>query len=344
MQFPKMKREQTLLGLMLMMLIPFFLRAQQEKKEKPAQKTDIVAIVDNRYLRRAELEERIEKLLTREGRQQDPEEDEEAFRRFAEGEVIEEWVNIALLAAEAEKRGLKVTDEELHQKLEQLKKEYAPTLNIDIALQRAGFTRDEFLQEMRDALLGEKLLHDHINKLYSEAQLREFYIHNPELFIKPPMVRVQHIFRLLVGTETKAEREKIYEKMQELRRRALKGEDFQNLAAESDAFSRYRGGDLGWLTPDNRLPEPINAQIFELKPGQISKVLLDKKEYGYHLVKVLEKKPSSGLTFEEARADVEAYLFNQEKNNLLEQLRLQHRVIINLSGIPEAKAFPTNKK
>ena len=45
------------------------------------------------------------------------------------------------------------------------------------------------------------------------------------------------------------------------------------------------------------------------------------------------------LTFEEAEDDVEMYLFDQLKNQLLEKLKLQHRVITNLGGIPESIAF-----
>ncbi|MCD6386178.1 peptidylprolyl isomerase [Candidatus Sumerlaeota bacterium] len=321
-------------------VVTAFLKAE-ENQEKI--RTDIVAIVDHRYLRKNELKIRTDKLLAQNKSNRKDTESEQAFRRFTEGKIVKEWVNIALLAAEAEKRGLRVTDAELQEKLDQLHKEYAPNLDIESALKKAGYTRDQFLQEMRDAILGEKLVHDYITKHYSEKQIREFYNKNKALFINPPMVRVLHIFRALTGNESKKELKAIYKEMQALRKRALQGEDFRELAKESDALSRYRGGDLGWLTPANRLPAPINTLIFKYKPGEVSKVILDKKRYGYHLIKVVEKKKATGVTFEEARQDVELYLFNQVKEKLIEQLKHQHRVIINLSGIPESVAFPASR-
>lgn len=331
-------------AILLILLITLGALPQTPQPPHRTAKTDIVAIVGNRYLLRNELKRKVDKLLAKDTAQSSNEDDEIAFRNFTEGKVVEEWVNTTLLALAAEKQGLKVSAEELQQKLEQLQADYAPNLNVEIALERAGYTRDEFLQEMRDALLGEKLLRDHINKLYTEKQLREIYNQNSALFIKPPQAQVQHIVYILKGTETKEEKKQIYNEMNALRQRALNGEDFEKLVSASQTDSRYHYSNLGWLPPTNRLPEPINGLIFELKPGQVSKVTLDKKELGYHLVKVLAKKRASGLTFEEARPDVEAFLFAQEKERLLEQLKRQFRVVINLSGIPESIAFPDKVK
>jgi parvulin-like peptidyl-prolyl isomerase len=193
---------------------------------------------------------------------------------------------------------------------------------------------------MRDAILGEKMIHEYVSQKYSEAQLRKLYDENKSLFIKPPMVKVLHIFRNLSGYETKDELKQIEKEMEQIRKKALRGEDFRQLARGSDGLASTRGGDLGWLTNTNRLPEPINALIFKVKPGKISKVTLDDKKLGYHLIKVEDKKPISGTTFEEARQDVEAFVFNQTKQALIEQLKQKHRVIINLGGIPEHIAFP----
>ncbi|MCX7767033.1 MAG: SurA N-terminal domain-containing protein, partial [Candidatus Sumerlaeia bacterium] len=151
----------------LIFLIPLLTLAQPPQPTPRPAKTDIVAIVGNRYLLRAELTRKVDKLLAKDTSQSSNEDDEIAFRNYTEGKVVEEWVNTTLLALAAEKQGLKVSTDELQQKLEQLRLEYAPNLNVESALERAGYTRDEFLQEMRDALLGEKLLRDHINKLYT---------------------------------------------------------------------------------------------------------------------------------------------------------------------------------
>ncbi len=333
-------REKIYYGTLLMsMVLLVMLSAEGLWSETGRLRTDIIAIVDKRYLRKGELDQRVEKLLALEGEFNREKENEDSFRRYSEGRIVEEWIHIALLAREAEENGFTVTDEEIEKKIEELRVEYAPNLDIETALKRAGYTRDQYIQEMRDAILGEKLIHDYIRKKYTEKQLREIYNLNQEQFIFPPSVRVLHIFRSIPRYASKDQKKRIYDEMNELRKRALKGEDFRELAKQSDAYSRYKGGDLGWLTPNNRLPEPVNGVVFEVKPGRISKVILDKREYGYHLIKVLEKRPASGTTFEEARKNVELLVFDQEKEQLLERLKAKYRVVINFSGIPESIAF-----
>ncbi len=302
-------------------------------------RTDFVAIVDNRHLRSTELDQRVDKILMTKELEVPADEDNKAFRRYTEGKIVGNWVNISLLAAEAEQRGFSVSQEGLDENLEKLREEYAPNLDISVALQRAGYTRDEYMNEMRDALLGEKLIHNYVSKKYSTQQLEEIYKKNRSNFIKPPQVHVLHIFKSLNTPESGQKKKDVRKSLQELRKRAKKGEDFRELAKHSDALSRSKGGDLGWLSPSNRLPEPINALVFKVKPGKVSKVVEDDKGYGYHLIKVLDKKPASGLTFEDARQDVEVYLFEQTKETLLQQLKQKHRVIINLNGIPESIAF-----
>jgi len=75
-------------------------------------------------------------------------------------------------------------------------------------------------------------------------------------------------------------------KAEGLRKRALKGEDFAQLAAKfSDDDSKAQGGELGYFKPDE-INEKILAAIAKLKSGQISEVV--KTEHGFHIVKVEE--------------------------------------------------------
>ncbi len=75
-------------------------------------------------------------------------------------------------------------------------------------------------------------------------------------------------------------------KAEALRRRALKGEDFSQLAAQySDDDSKSQGGELGYFKPEE-INEKILAAISNLKAGQISQVV--KTSHGFHIIKVEE--------------------------------------------------------
>ena len=94
-------------------------------------------------------------------------------------------------------------------------------------------------------------------------------------------------------------------------KRAKAGEDFAALAKEnSQDGSASQGGDLGFF-PRGRMVPAFDQAAFALKPGEISEVVTT--EFGYHIIKLTEKKVGSAVPFEEVKPQVLEYLSNQKK-------------------------------
>ena len=94
-------------------------------------------------------------------------------------------------------------------------------------------------------------------------------------------------------------------------KRAKAGEDFAALAKEnSEDGSASQGGDLGFF-PRGRMVPAFDQAAFALKPGEISEVVTT--EFGYHIIKLTEKKDGSTVPFEEVKPQVLEYLTNQKK-------------------------------
>lgn len=96
------------------------------------------------------------------------------------------------------------------------------------------------------------------------------------------------------GEETPVDPEQVDENRQraeDLLQRALDGEDFAQLATEysEDPVSAVNGGDLGWQTEGNFVPQFDQAIFYDLKVGQISPELVE-SQYGYHIIKKEEEK------------------------------------------------------
>ena len=90
------------------------------------------------------------------------------------------------------------------------------------------------------------------------------------------------------------------------RKRAADGEDFAALATEvSEGPSAPQGGDLGFFSRQ-QMVAPFADAAFALEVGQISEVV--ETRFGYHVIKVEEKRPASTMSLEEVRQPLEQML------------------------------------
>ncbi|MFL5006324.1 MAG: peptidylprolyl isomerase, partial [Microvirga sp.] len=113
------------------------------------------------------------------------------------------------------------------------------------------------------------------------------------------------------------------------------GEDFAKVAAElsSDPGSKGEGGDLGFFTKD-RMVQPFAETAFKLAPGEVSEPV--KSQFGWHVIKLEEKRVKSVPPFEEMKERVEQYLTRKAQQDLVLKLR-QNAKIERLDQPAEAK-------
>lgn len=90
---------------------------------------------------------------------------------------------------------------------------------------------------------------------------------------KPRKVRLWNIFKRAPADEDPAAREAVRREMEDVRRRALAGEDFNALAqAESESVNRYRGGRMGAIPP-GKIKQALEDVAFGLEEGEISSLI-----------------------------------------------------------------------
>jgi peptidyl-prolyl cis-trans isomerase D len=133
----------------------------------------------------------------------------------------------------------------------------------------------------------------------SDDQLKIQYMQNIQQYQVPSRVHVQHILLMTVG-KTDAEVDEIKKKADEILKQVKKGGKFDDLAKKysEDPGTKDKGGDLGWIVQGQTVAE-FEKTAFGLNPGQISDLV--RTQYGFHIIKVLEKEQAHTKTFDEVK-------------------------------------------
>ena len=143
-----------------------------------------------------------------------------------------------------------------------------------------------------------------------EETLKKQYQANIQQYQVPNQVHVQHILFKTVG-QTDALVEETRKKADDVLKQAKKGAKFDELAKKysEDPGSKDKGGDLGWIREGQTVPE-FEKSAFSMAPGQISDLV--KTQYGFHIIKVLEKQTAHTKPFEEVKDSIRTPLLLTE--------------------------------
>lgn len=201
--------------------------------------------------------------------------------------ILNDLIKNKLLADKAVKQGLTVTDKELETELASFKSGYTDS-TFKKMLDLKGIKYSDWVEKKRNNLLVQKLINqDLINKIdISDEEISKYYNEHKEEFSHPEMARARHI---LVTEWNQAE--EIYNKLQA-------GENFAALAKKNSISpERWDGGDLGYF-PKGTHPKVFDSVCFFTPVGEISPIV--KSEYGYHIFKIVDRKPTVSETKKEA--------------------------------------------
>jgi peptidyl-prolyl cis-trans isomerase D len=151
----------------------------------------------------------------------------------------------------------------------------------------------------------------------SEDDERADYNTHIDLYRVEDRVHVAHILFKTVG-KTDAEVEEIRKTAEGVLQKAKHGGDFAALAKQySDDTSKDNGGDIGWITRGQTVPE-FEQAAFTLQPGSISDLV--KTQYGFHIIHVLERQVARTKTFDEVRPEIQAGLQEQGAEQLADNI------------------------
>lgn len=233
--------------------------------------------------------------------------------------TLDEMIDRRLLLRAALEAGTSVEEAELDTEIRRHKSRYTEW-NFQKALKERGIKPETWREQKRENLIIQKYL-DHLastKQPVSQEDVKAYYEAHPEEFRREEAVRVRQIV-----TDSK-------EKAEAILRRLRKGENFAKLAGDlSMSPDRKQGGDLGFITKGT-FPREFEV-CFSMNPGEISPII--PSAYGFHLFKVLEKRPEAAIQLKEVEGKIALKLKQEarqaEREAVLQEARAKEPVVIH---------------
>jgi peptidyl-prolyl cis-trans isomerase C len=274
------------------------------------------------------------------GLSQSTEEGRRRIEMLKEG-IIGELIDRALIEAEAERRNVSIPGEIFSKAYDRRIAEMGGEQLYHDYLAEHSLTDEEFRQTVRQEILGELMQTELTSGLsVAEQEARAFYDRektNPNLaamFQEPERARASHILigarRAQIAGEfrskgmSRADADRATSEEIARRRKAAaailskaqNGQDFAALARahSEDAGTMVRGGDLGFFTRNTHTAKFDDA-VFALKAGEISDIV--ETEYGFHIIKLVERRPARTRAFDEVRGQIEEQILARKRAETL---------------------------
>jgi len=278
-------------------------------KPVPAVIPDVVARVNGESVTKAEFEEALAALEQRNQGAVPPDQRDRIFRS-----VLDQLVGIKLLSQEAAKRKIAVPEADIEAQLNQMRQQFPSEDVFNQALKQQNKTVDMLKTEARSSMAIQKMLEQTLaGKIaVTPQQAQDFYDKNPDQFKRPEQVRASHILITVQQGADVAAKAAAKRKAEGVLKQVKAGGNFAALAKDNsqDPGSAVNGGDLGFFQRGQMVP-PFDEAAFTMKPGATSDLV--ETQFGYHIIRVMEKKEAGTVTLDEVRPQLEQYLQNANR-------------------------------
>jgi parvulin-like peptidyl-prolyl isomerase len=312
----------------------------------------VIVKVNGEILTKTELEARQVSTLRQRLRQnvnpEDFSKDQELKKALDEitPQIVVDTIDELLVMQRGKELGYKMGDEQFASILENIRKEnkLEDQAAFEAALKQEGLTMADLRKSLERQMIFSRvqqvevfgriaIAEDEARKYYGEhatefttpsnLTIREILVEVPALPGNPPgqQAKSPGLFSVALDDDAKV-------KAEEVRKRAVAGEDFAQLAgAESASASKANGGLIGPISQEELAPA-LTEVLLKMKPGDITEPLRTPR--GYQIIKLEEKTASQTMTFEQARDQIAQKVFAQKRQGELERYlrKLRSQAII----------------
>jgi peptidyl-prolyl cis-trans isomerase C len=234
--------------------------------------------------------------------------------------VLDELVGLHMLSQESRARKFEVADADLDTQMAAIRQNFPTEEAYQQGLMLRSLTVEHLRAQTRMGMQAQKLIEQEVNAKVAvqDADVDAFYKQNIDRFKEGESIHASHI---LISAPENAEpktKDAARAKAQQILKDIKAGKDFATLAkAQSqDPGSAEKGGDLGFF-PKGAMTPTFETAAFQLKIGAVSNVV--ETPFGFHIIKVLEKRAARTVPLAEAGPQIKDYLTEGQRQSKLQQ-------------------------
>lgn len=290
----------------------------------------VVAIVNNEVITWSELYQMMEFEATDELKSLDEKEKSKIFKEN-ESKFLERLIDMRLQIQEAKKLGMEVTQEDINETIDSIKKKYKLTdKEFEESLKKEGLSIEEYKKRLSEQILLDHFINRQIRSkiIINDDEIKNYIESNKTLFSSAEKYRLRQIF--IKKPKSYEEKIIIEDKINIILQRLKSGEDFSSLAREfSEDSTALTGGDTGFISKDQMAKEFISV-LSKMKPGDISEPFWS--ENGLHIIKFEEIAPelSENDIREIAKKKISETKFLEKYKKYIKELREKAQIQIRL--------------
>lgn len=235
--------------------------------------------------------------------------------------VLENLINQELLYQESQRNGITIDENEIDKVYEEKKQKagFETDAEFENALMQSNKSAASYREEIKQGLAVDRFVKTKFTDqtVVSDSEAKQYYDNNPAYFQTPEQVKVSHVMIRVASDADQSEKDAARSKIEKVMERLKAGEDFASVAEEvsDDDNSKSDGGDLGYLSRGQTL-QSFEDAAFALEKDELSGIV--ETTYGYHILKLTDRKNAGTVGFEEAKNDIVSLMKSNTVNNLLD--------------------------
>ena len=331
-------------ALILSLVFSFIFLENTTAQTRPTPKLNIeipklVARVNGVEIESKYIEFRLNQILRTVPRPLTVKEKTSVAKDLIEKEVVRELVN-----QQGKKENLKIDSELIEKEMTSLRASYSSEEDFTKALKARNITLEDIKKSMQIDINARQLLNAQIKGKIniSDEEVKKYYDNNKTKFVRPEAYHTRHILAAFFPPEAlrnqtieELQKNKEYfariaeEKIDKIMAELKKGADFEEVAKNQsdDESSRENGGDLDFIYK-GVFDASFDEAAGKLKPGEISGKV--KTRFGFHVLQLIETKPSETAPFDDMKPGIQKHLFLEEAKkqvaSYVEELRKDAKI------------------